>query len=47
MTRMEKWRAKRDLIDQMNKNMTIFDHLTMAYERSRYEAKHARRYVCI
>lgn len=47
MTRMEKWRNKRDLIEQMNKNMTIFNHLQMAYELPSYKPKHARRYLCI
>lgn len=47
MTRMEKWRTKRDFVEQMNENMTIFDHLRMSYELPKYEPKHARRYLCI
>ena len=45
--RTNKWKTKRDLIDQMNKEMTIFDHLRMAYELPNYKPKHARWYKCI
>lgn len=45
--RTNKWKAKRELINQMNKSMRIFNHLQMAYEKPKYEPKHARRYLCI
>lgn len=47
MTRMKKWRNKRDLIEQMNKSMRIFDYLRMAYELPSYRPKHAREIKCI
>ena len=41
MTRTEKWKEKREHIEVMNKYMTRFDHLRMAYEKPKYEPKHA------
>lgn len=45
--RTNKWKAKRELIDQMNKSMRIFDYLRMTYELPSYRPKHAREFKCI
>lgn len=46
MTRTEKWAEKRKTIDQANKEMGIFEHLRMGYERPKYEPKNAKGVKC-
>lgn len=47
MTRMKKWRNKRDLVEQMNENMSISDRYKMKFQKLKYIPKNAKGVKCI
>lgn len=42
MTRMEKWKEKRERIKMMNKYLTRYEQLEIAFMKDEYEPKYAK-----